>query len=74
VHRVGDRGSLSYIKDSSISRSYFRAVTVHRSNNVVVSGNVAFDIVGHAYYLEDGVEEQNVLEYNLGTFLSRYSM
>jgi hypothetical protein len=69
VHRVEDRGSLSYIKDSSISRSYFRAVTAHRTNNVIVSGNVAFDIEGHAYYPEDGVEEQNVIEYNLGTLI-----
>ncbi len=30
-----------------------------------VSQNVAYDAVGHCYYLEDGVEEHNRLEHNL---------
>jgi hypothetical protein len=66
---LGNRGSLSYLRDSSITRSYYRAVSIHRSNGVVLSGNVAFDIVGHAYYLEDGVEENNVIEFNLGAYV-----
>ena len=69
MHLVGDAGGLSYIKESSVHHSYFRAVAVHGSNNVLVSGNVAYDIVGHAYYLEDGVEENNTFAYNLGAFV-----
>jgi hypothetical protein len=28
-----------------------------------------FDITGHAFYLEDGVEEGNSFEYNLGMYI-----
>ena len=69
LHLIGNRGSESYIADSSIHHSFFRAAVVHGTNNTKVSGNVAYDIVGHAYYLEDGVEEFNVFEYNLGAFI-----
>ena len=69
IHLAGDGGSLSYIADSSIHHSYFRAVTVHGSNYVQVTGNVAYDIVGHAYYMEDGVEENNTFAYNIGAYI-----
>ncbi len=45
--------------------SYFRAFTVHGTNSSRVSRNVAYNVEGFAYYLEDGVEEKNLLEYNL---------
>jgi len=40
-------------------------VTIHGTNGVYIYGNVAFDVHGHCFYLEDGAEERNVLERNL---------
>ncbi|KAJ8602815.1 hypothetical protein CTAYLR_002589 [Chrysophaeum taylorii] len=55
----------NFIQDSSFHRSFYRCVTIHGTNGVRVSRNVAFDVIGHCVYLEDGVEENNVIEYNL---------
>jgi len=44
-------------------------VVVHGTNSTLISTNVAFDITGHCYYLEDGVEEHNRFEYNLAAFV-----
>jgi len=57
----------SFIQDSSIHRSFFRCIAVHGTNDVKISQNVAYDAIGHCYYLEDGVEENNLFEYNLGS-------
>ena len=38
---------------------------IHRTDNAVVSRNVAYDVFGHCYYLEDGVEMSNELSFNL---------
>ena len=42
-----------------------RCVTIHGTHYVKVERNVAFDVTGHCYYLEDGVEERNELRHNL---------
>ena len=34
-----------------------------------IKRNVAYNIIGHAYYLESGVEENNELFYNLASFV-----
>jgi hypothetical protein len=49
----------------SIHRSFYRCVVLHGTNEAAVQFSAAFDIVGHCFYLEDGVEERNVLEGNL---------
>jgi len=63
-HLVVD-GSTSYIEDCSFHRSYNKAVVVHGTNFARVSRNVAYDVIGHAFYLQDGVEEENIIEFNL---------
>ena len=60
-----DAGNASYITDSSVVHSFYRAIVVHGCNGVLVHKNVAFDIIGHGYYLEDGVEERNTFTFNL---------
>ena len=55
--------------DCSIHRSYFRAISIHNAFNLNVQRNTAFDITGHAFYLESGVEEQNRVEFNLAAFI-----
>ena len=42
---------------------------MHGTHGTRVSRNVAFDITGHCFYLEDGVEERNMFEYNLATHI-----
>ena len=67
-HMIGETvptGRL-YTKDCSVHRSYFRAYAVHGTNNVLISENTAYDVIGHAYFIEDGVEENSTYEYNFG--------
>lgn len=44
-------------------------MTIHGTNAVLVQGNVGFNVHGHCYYLEDGVEERNVLDRNLAAYV-----
>ena len=64
-HLVKDSGDGQYVTDSSFHRSYYKCVTLHGTNKVLASRNVAYDVIGHCLYLEDGVEEENIIEYNL---------
>ncbi|HKV04783.1 MAG TPA: G8 domain-containing protein [Candidatus Acidoferrales bacterium] len=64
-HLVGD-GQGQYIQNSAIHDTYSRCVTVHGTNNVRVENNVAFNTVGHCYFLEDAVETGNQFIHNLG--------
>ena len=64
-HLAGNVKKDSYVRASSIHRSFFKCVTLHGTDNVLVSRNVAFDVIGHCLYLEDGVEENNRIEFNL---------
>jgi cell migration-inducing and hyaluronan-binding protein len=64
-HLAGDaRGS--FVTASSIEHSNNRCLTIHGTSGVVVRDDVAFDTIGHCYFLEDGVETGNLLEGNLG--------
>ena len=64
-HLAGDVTG-QYIKNSSISNSFNRCVTVHGSHNALVDNTVCYKHVGHGYFLEDGVETGNVFNRNLG--------
>ena len=64
-HLVDDTQG-QYIQNSAIHDTYSRCVTVHGTNNVRVENNVAYNNVGHCYFLEDGVEHGNQYLNNLG--------
>ncbi|HTD35172.1 MAG TPA: G8 domain-containing protein, partial [Candidatus Elarobacter sp.] len=64
-HLAGDGGG-SFVTGSSIVHSANRCLTIHGTSGVRVERNVAFDTIGHCYFLEDGVETGNVLDGNLG--------
>jgi hypothetical protein len=64
-HLVGDEGKGQYIKNASIHDTYNRCVTVHGTNFVRVENNVAYNIVGHCFFLEDGIEHGNEFVKNL---------
>jgi hypothetical protein len=64
-HLLGDSCPTCFFRDSSVHRSYYRCISVHGTNNMTVSENVAYDIIGFCYYLEDGVEQYNTISHNL---------
>lgn len=64
-HHVGDATG-QYIRGCGIHRSFNRAVTVHNTNNALVEDNVAYDHIGHGFFLEDGGEVGNTFRRNLG--------
>ncbi len=64
LHLIGDNGVNSFIQDCSVTNSQFRAYVVHGTNNTRISRNVGYNVKGFAVYLEDGVEENNRIEYN----------
>lgn len=68
-HQLPDAGVVSEVTDCAVRRSYFRAITIHDAFHLKVQRNTAYDISGHAYYLESGVEELNRVEYNLAAFV-----
>ncbi len=55
----------AFLKDSSIWDSMNRFVVLHASHGITVARNVGFLSIGHAYYLEDGSEIENLLCHNL---------
>ena len=59
----------SYVRGCAIHHTFNRAVTIHAVNNLLVENNVAYNIMGHAYFLEDGVETGTIIQDNLGVFV-----
>lgn len=63
-HILSDE-TLSYARANSFHDSFQRAVTIHASNGLRVTDNVAFRVMAHSFFVEDGVEMGVVLEGNL---------
>ena len=63
-HLVGERKG-QYIKNAAIHDTFNRCVTVHGTNNLRVENNVTYNIVGHCFFLEDGIEHGNEYVRNL---------
>src|SRR6478735_8400569 len=63
-HLVGDAKG-QYIKNAAIHDTYNRCVTVHGTNDLRVENNVTYNIVGHCFFLEDGIEHGNEFVHNL---------
>ena len=53
------------MRDCAVHESYYRCVSIHGTSYAAVEENVAFDVLGSCFYIEDGVEEHNTLEHNL---------
>jgi cell migration-inducing and hyaluronan-binding protein len=63
----GQPATGQYVRNSSFHDAFQRAVNIHKTNGVRVLNNVAYNIGNHAYVTaEDGDEELNVFEDNLG--------
>jgi hypothetical protein len=67
-HMNGDSPG-SYVKECAIHESFNRAVNIHGSNYITVERNVIYNIMGGAFFLEDGVEIGNSYKYNLAVFV-----
>ena len=59
-----------YIRKNSIHHTFSRCLTIHGTHNVTADDNIAFDHLGHCFFLEDGGEQDNILTNNLG-FVTR---
>ncbi len=59
----------SYVRGCGIHHTFNRAVTIHAVDYLLVEKNVAFNIMGHAYFTEDGIEQFNIIQDNLGVFV-----
>jgi hypothetical protein len=54
-----------YIKNCVIEESGQRMVVIHGTHGVTCDSNVGYDITGHALFLEDGAEQDNVITNNV---------
>jgi len=68
-HGLGNNCTGCYLRDSSIYRSFYRCVSIHGTNNLTINENVGYDVTGYCFYLEDGVEENNTLSFNLAAHI-----
>lgn len=57
------------MRGCSIHKTYNRAVNIHASHGVLVEYNVVYDVMGGAFFLEDGIETGNIIQYNLAVFV-----
>lgn len=55
----------SFVRNSVIWNSKNRCVVIHGTNGVNITNNICYDILGHAMFLEDGVELRNTFDGNL---------
>ena len=71
-HLNGDM-STSYVRGCGIHKTFNRAVNIHGTHNTLVEKTVIYDIMGGAFFLEDGIETGNTLQYNLAVFVRESS-
>ncbi|WP_119067820.1 G8 domain-containing protein [Rubrobacter indicoceani] len=69
-HLLSNAGADSYLTNTTLHNTFNRCVTIHGTNGLRVAGNTCYNTPGHAFFLEDGAETDNVLEGNLG-FVTR---
>ncbi|MFP8871305.1 MAG: right-handed parallel beta-helix repeat-containing protein, partial [Myxococcota bacterium] len=64
-HHAGDATG-SFVRNCSIHETYNRALTLHATQNVEVTGNLSYDCLGHAFYFEDNSVTGCVMSGNVG--------
>ncbi|XP_061122944.1 PKHD1 like 1, tandem duplicate 1 [Syngnathus typhle] len=72
-HLMGNLEYQSYVRGCSIHKTFNRAVTIHKTHQLLVEHNIIFDIKGGAFFIEDGIETENILQYNLAVFVRQSS-
>ena len=64
-HLVEECGAGQYLKNTSIYRSYNRAITIHGTESTLVESNFCVDHMGHGLFMEDGAERFNIIRNNV---------
>ncbi|KAJ8026136.1 Fibrocystin-L [Holothuria leucospilota] len=59
----------SYVRGCSIYNTFNRALSIQGVHGILVEHNVAYNVMGHAFFLEDGIESGNTFQYNLAVFV-----
>ncbi|CAK8682976.1 unnamed protein product [Clavelina lepadiformis] len=67
-HLMGDVSGM-YVKRCAIHNTFNRAVTIHGTHHLLVDSNVVYNVMGGAFFIEDGIETGNVIQYNLAVFI-----
>ncbi|MEM8484100.1 MAG: G8 domain-containing protein [Bacteroidota bacterium] len=70
-HMFGDAAG-AYVKNSSVHDSYQRCIAVHGTFGTLLENNVAYNSVGHCYFLESFVEKDNRLVNNIGAVMKHF--
>ena len=69
-HRVGDVSSFGgYFRHNSIRKAFNRGHVFHNTHSLLFEHNVIFDCMGGCVFVEDGIETNNVIQYNLIAFV-----
>lgn len=55
-HKIGNKGSTSFVSNCVIHDSFQRSITIHDTKRLRVSNTGSYNIRGHAIFLEDGTE------------------
>ncbi|XP_062574409.1 fibrocystin-L-like [Saccostrea cucullata] len=71
-HLNGDTNG-SYVRGCGIYNTFNRAINIHGSHNVLVEHNVAYNVMGGAFFFEDGIETGSTVQYNLLMFVRESS-
>ncbi len=61
----GDERSGDVLRNSSITNSNNRGVTIHGTKGLLIEGVVLHDIHGHGFFFEDAIETDNTLISNI---------
>ena len=68
-HLMGHPAELSLFSDNVARDTYFRCFVIHGTHDILETENVAFNATGNCFYVEDGVEENNTVSYNLASYI-----
>jgi len=61
----------SYIKGNAIHHTYNRACTLHGVHYLTIENNVAYETMGHTFFIEDAAETKNLIKNNLAVKTKR---
>eukprot|EP00761_Pharyngomonas_kirbyi_P010107 gb/GECH01010125.1/.p1 GENE.gb/GECH01010125.1/~~gb/GECH01010125.1/.p1 ORF type:complete len:3495 (+),score=610.83 gb/GECH01010125.1/:1-10485(+) len=64
-HLIGDVHQ-SYVRGCSIHHTFNRALAVHGIHHLLIENNFAYNVMGHTFFIEDGIETKNQFIHNLG--------
>ncbi|XP_048451560.1 fibrocystin-L-like [Rhincodon typus] len=70
-HLMGDLRYESYVRGCAIHQTFNRAVTIHGTHHLLVEGNVAYNIMGGAFFIALFNAILNVLQYNLAVMVQQ---